>query len=841
MGFFPFLAPFSPWIKQIMEDREADPKKSMLQKQPFAILTSAALVVKGDKDVFSSNTETRKNSVKTLISNPPSNSHKGCIIASNIHDISLSYSTGKTPVGIDFTGKVIEVEGESGRRVSTPIIESIDIDTDGANNTLKTAKVTVRCFTLKQLEMFELFFMKPGMNVLLEFGDSTLKYMDGFKKNAQPNQTVTKDNKTYRIYQNGEVKELTVYDSIEKALVPKKDYDNFCKEEFYKYFRSDRTGQIDYINRVEASLGSFDLVAGKVTDYSFSIDADGTYNVNIEISQGNQITLAIPHSVPTEKSKTQTQPKDLEFTPVDQIKELILADFNLDSFLFDDLLKKYEPEHGGAWDLDWFNFLKVNKEQQDTVASSDAYISLRFILKILMNYILADKNVDENFFQLVIKKYKILGTDEEIEIIPVTSHKSMLSSSDQIIFPRNNIPKVEGPTDGNKNQVNEETYNLNSNIDGRIGKKLDFHFDKDLFVTIPGVKDKEIRKDFGNSNEDFVLGNALNIFIKYETVVKNWKSTYTRIDFLEKILNVVNQHGYGLYNLIFGVTEENGKPSVFDHRFAPEKVIQQTEVESYRFKPTTINSIVKEFSFNFEMSNLVAGRTVFNSGKFLALAKQEKEKNTQGSNGAPTDPNAPSPKNQELELPAAAYKAIDNSTFGNADGWYSINNVELKRIEENFKKAKDAEEKKSKVQTEENKTEDTTKEAKNISEVIKTKSINFLIDEDSVKGRNVVLIYKDPAFIRDKINKKEKDLNKPTVSPITVTITVDGFSGFRCGQYFNVDGIPEIYNQIGVFQITNTKHNVSKDGWTTTIEADHRIITKAEDKTTTQKKLSNNV
>ena len=59
-----------------------------------------------------------------------------------------------------------------------------------------------------------------------------------------------------------------------------------------------------------------------------------------------------------------------------------------------------------------------------------------------------------------------------------------------------------------------------------------------------------------------------------------------------------------------------------------------------------------------------------------------------------------------------------------------------------------------------------------------------------------------------------------------MTIVIDGFSGFRCGQYFNIDGIPEIYNQIGVFQITNTKHNIQKDGWSTTIEAEFRIINK---------------
>ena len=69
MGFFLFLAPFSPWIKQVMEDREADTRKSMLQKQPFAILTSAALVVPAEKDVFSSDTQARKNTIKNIINN----------------------------------------------------------------------------------------------------------------------------------------------------------------------------------------------------------------------------------------------------------------------------------------------------------------------------------------------------------------------------------------------------------------------------------------------------------------------------------------------------------------------------------------------------------------------------------------------------------------------------------------------------------------------------------------------------------------------------------------------------------------------------------------------------
>ena len=170
MGF-PFLAPLSPWIVEVLKEREENTFDTAF-KSPYAILTSAALVVKG---TAKTDQNERKTQLEELIRNPPPNdSYKGCIISNNSNDIGLSYQTGKTLVGIDFTGKPIYVDGETGRKVSTPIIESIDIDTDGANNTLKTARINVVCFTLKQLEMFELFFMKPGMNILLEWGDSSL-------------------------------------------------------------------------------------------------------------------------------------------------------------------------------------------------------------------------------------------------------------------------------------------------------------------------------------------------------------------------------------------------------------------------------------------------------------------------------------------------------------------------------------------------------------------------------------------------------------------------------------------------------------------------------------------
>ena len=81
--------------------------------------------------------------------------------------------------------------------------------------------------------------------------------------------------------------------------------------------------------------------------------------------------------------------------------------------------------------------------------------------------------------------------------------------------------------------------------------------------------------------------------------------------------------------------------------------------------------------------------------------------------------------------------------------------------------------------------------------------LNFYLDSKKTNGPkdSTVLIYKDSDLIYNAVNgilgapggvPKPK---KSTLSPIEVTITIDGFSGFSPGQYFKIDGIPEIYNK----------------------------------------------
>ena len=818
MGF-PFLAPLSPWIVEVLKEREESTFDTAF-RNPYAILTSGALVVKGTAE---SDQEKRKTQLVGLITNPPDypKSYKGCIISNNSNDIGLSYQTGKTIVGIDFEGHPIEVEGETGRKVSTPIITSIEIDTDGANNTLKTARVNLICFTLKQLEMFELFFMKPGMNVLLEWGDSSLlKTKFNYEKLANTPQV---QKRKYNRYKDGkEIEEFKQYTKPEEALVPKTgNYNTWCTD-FSDYYRSDTNAIANYLERIEKSLGTYDLVAGKVLDYSFSMGDNGTYQIMVEISQGNQVSLAIPNNPTKGSSKLGTQILDPNITPYDQIMELIASDFNLEKSNLKKILDFPHPIKGGKWENDWFNFLKVNKEQKDTVASQDAYVSLRFVLKILMNYILVNGNVDEKFFTFNLPVYnKKAGNTglemngkipKEYNVLPVTSNTFIMSSSDEVVFPSKELPTIVAPIQPKENQpaLSDEENIIKigkDKIDGTINGYT-FHI-TDTYV-VPHVQPFiEIKP----SNENDRIGDALNIFLKYETVVKLWKKNQTRIDFLEAILNMVNSHSYGLFQLVYGLQVENSLPTIVDYKAAAKEIqLQNQKVEIYRFKPTTIKSIVKSFSFNFQMSNLVAGRTLFNSNKAIAEAKSKL-----------TPEELKNIKTDSIQLPPNAYKSIDNSTFANSDGWYSINNVELKRIEANFATAK---KNINSSVSKEGDSKTATKEAQNLTDVVNTKTTKFILDK---AGKNIKpLIYKDTTFIQDYILQSVKSENKKsTLSPIDITITIDGFSGFRCGQYFNVDGIPEIYNQIGVFQITNTKHNIQTDGgWTTTIEAGFRIVDK---------------
>lgn len=764
---FPYLAPVKEWVVKVLKEREyqmevTDTKVipnnyNSLLKRPWVVLTSGAKVVSasGFKGL---DAVARGKKLEEIYKNKESkpSDYLGCIIRNDL-DKEARYQKEESYIGVDFTGKKIKVLGEGNKRISTPIIESVDIDTDGANNTLKIARVNIRCFSLKQFEMFELFFCRPGMNVLVEFGDNTLE--------------------TYRFKDKKPVDTFSNVAELSTQLFPKTDYNKFV-DVFSSYYRFTNTSFKLFQKHVERALGSYDFVAGKVTDYNFGIESDGTYNVMVEISQGNQMSLAIPVNVGNTSSQVGTLGNS-EVKEFDQWIAQMVADLNI----VKDKLSASEAD----WKNDFFNWGKVSDKKEDETASLERYVSLRFILKKLMNYSLTEKGYDTDTFDFQIPKYNVGGSEKEY--VPIRSHKNIISSTTDILFPNKEMVTFRAPIKEKKEadtiQVSDKT--INCSING--------------YSVNEGV---DVKNDEGNiinpkTNDGGCCGNALNIFVNYKVLVQSWKAAYSRMDFLAAILDTINANSFGKFRLVRANHKENVSASIMDFTATSDaKLLEDTKI--YRFNVNTMKSNVIDFSFNFEMSNLVAGRTVFNSQRFLINALK--------------DLKAEDKALSEIPLPPSVYQQFDNSMMSNADGFFSLNMIDLKALEKNYQDTV----KNQTVPDDEEK--ETPNEAKDYTSIIDSKSIKFKF-KDGIK----VIVFTDKDLIKSKI-AAPKDDPKTTLSPIDITLVVDGINGFNCGEYFRINGVPEIYNQIGVFQITNTKHSISSDGWRTTLEAQFRITPK---------------
>jgi hypothetical protein len=745
-----YLAPLKKWVVDILEKRENNPKLSN-EKMPFVIMTSGAKVIKSGGPANTK--EEALERTKQIIQNNTGVEYQGCIISNQINP-SLNYSLGQTLIGFDFTGKPITAVGEVGRKISMPIIESVEINTDGTNNTLLTANVNVRCFSLKQFEMFELFFCKAGMHILIEYGDNSMAFL------------------------------------LNQVMIPKSDYGKFV--ESFKSFTQPTINQFgEYLKACKTSNGSYARVAGKLINYSYSIEQDGTYSVQMEVAQSNEYNLALPKAFITKYKSFDSPSKGMDIWT--QWKSKLLNDLpGLNKNMIDDL-------NENEWKNHFFNWGKINEDEVDKTASTEPYLSLKFILEILGNNT-ANQGNNSDFILFKGDYFKIKDSNERI--IPITVHNNMISSDNDVIFPNENLPQFT--FDETTGQIKRKTNGL---VDGSIGvgnnklslipnKEISFidPLGKNIILNIVDIKNKN-----GEKLTDLKIGNALNIFVSYKVVGEAWERNTKNIDFIVDILDRINKTSFGLFKLRIGSLYEGALQTVIDTKLYPLNTEQPSNRKEYRFKPTTINSNVRDFKFNFELSDQVAAATIFNSSKFLANRKLVKEGN---------------PENKDsINLSPELYQSIDYSAFSTADGYFSINEIEYQQLVNT----------KVKINNDDKKN---TKEGVDAEKDAKRKSYdNFQTKFKFKKGDIRTLIYEDYSFINTELGLNTEDVRSrfELVTPIKVNLTIDGISGITCGETFRIDGIPEQYNRLGQFQITNTKHIVNTEqGWTTEIEGEFR-------------------
>jgi hypothetical protein len=732
---FPFIAPIKPWVKKKLEDREKLSYENF-RLSPFVIMSSGAVVTKADDA-----------NVKKLIkdgSYDKSTSFRGCVI-SNQSEFSKLYQTSDTILGYDLDGVPIVIKGETNRKISTPIIQSVEIDTDGGNNTLKEAHIKIKCFSLKQLEMFDLFFCRPSMNVILEYGWNT---------------------------------DIVGKTDIDTLLFAKKKHDVYVKE-FAALFDDAKIAKSNYVANLEKTDGNYDYMAGKVTGFNYGPTEDGTYDITLDISAGNELQLWMPikqtntdSSIP--KKGTNEEP------PYNTWLRRVSADFNLPNIIALDET---------TWKNEFFNWHMMNAKEKDKVVSYDEYVSFKLLLELLQN----SQSFKSNSEKIKINYFE--NGDKTKPVIPMNSDKFMISSSDDIILP-NKLPKFNFISDANKKNVlvidGDPTEDCS--INGKSFNLKDVNILKDL---------NDVAK---NLSSDKVYGNLLNVFFKYEAVLSIYNQSFSQADFINGILGLVNDNTYGLCKLELMTINDEGGPGgkalqIMDYKLytKPESITEQQK--AYRFKIGPIGSIVREFSFSMELGELAQAQALYQAQLNLdnIMAGQE----LTGSNNT--------------ELKDDAYTLFDMSYARNSDGYFSVNEVE-KAIVVNA--AVNNKQKSTTFNlTPQAKKGEASKETENLQEVVKRKSIKFKIGKE-----NKTLIFLDKGLIKEKINPEKKG---SALTFLEISLAIDGLAGLSCGEYFQIDGIPETYNKNGIFQITNVKQGLDDSGWKTTIEAGYRINVEA--------------
>ena len=738
---FPFIAPFKNWMIKKLEKKEANPQSSTLCS-PFVMLTSGAVVLKG-KDV----------NINKLFASQKygPDAYYGCVLT-NTTDTSKLYQTGNTIVGYDLNGKEIITDNEKNRRVSPPIIFSVEIDTDGGNNTLKTAHIKIKVFTLKQLEMFELFFLRPSMNVVLEYGWNSDIRAGGVLGNSIKNVT------------------------IEKNLFAKKNWETYKKD--YVNFFTDKKKISEYIKILKDTDGNYDFMIGRVTNFNYSPQEDGTYDVMVEVSAGNELQLWPAYAAARGSSNTNKQDKIVVTNYASFIKKIAI---DLEIPELQTSIFKNEK----IWKNEFFNYGITNEKQKNTGVSKVPYISFKAIIEIINNLKIIRKEGEG----IIYDSYKYKGE----AIIPVTSNPYIMSTNPYVIIP-GDLPdiivtkqseenRIVVSTDDSKRQnckINEKSFNLNTK------QIFDFKEFKEITTT-----DIEIESISGEKIPKLVnTGNLLNIFFSYERFLEIKDAASSIADILTPILQTINDAMLGLCRLEIQNIDDGpsiGKLEIVDRK--TQHPLKSATLPSYTFKVGPIFSIVKNLTFNMEMSTLMQAQALYSTQ--LAIAKQNKKTSTDAS--------------KEIDN---QFVSADLSYAPNADGYFSVNDMEVTIIREM----------KTPIVT--TPAGDEKEEVERLKESIKSKFTKFLIG-----GKIKNVIYQDSGLIQLYLLPKLNS-NSLALTYLNITLAIDGMAGFSCGEYFNIQGIPEIYNKNGHFQILNVKQGIDENGWKTTIEAGFLLKTK---------------
>lgn len=618
-----------------------------------------------------------------------------------------------------------------------PGIENANVESVNRGS-LRKASVTITAYNRLQFEAIETLYLRLGFTVLLEWGHTIYVDNSGNVKTLDSrNQFSLEDG-----FMNGKYTKDTLYEAINKK-------------------------------RAE-SLGNFDAMYAKVSNFSWEFTSNGTYKITLSlVSIGdivesltiNNKTIAEPKKEgETEEQKGETEEQVKAADPEEETDKVIVAykDRSDIGLLFYRLKEQLEgaDENLGMKSVvsGWINTGKIDAVVQDFDDHGEEwYIRLgSFLYWLEQNKMIASNSASDKTFKPYVK-------------IDWKTDTNLILTSQTKIFPSD--PRV---------CIFNKKFPFQSKDEGL--KSYQFYSKCEPFETTVAGQ---------------TLGKVMNVYINFRYILTqldnltNDEKKVPMITLLQQILTDVSSALGGINKLEPIIDEDENILRIIDQTPIPnvEAVLQAqgVTVELANFSMYGLRvvngvqrgSFIKSFSFKTELSK--------DTSAMMTIGAQ--------ANASPVgeDATAFSKWNEGLVDRVSPEKIL-----GTQDPDKKKNEAEkAKNLAEIFNKMLNGARLLS---------EDNDEPPKWIDDEIETYSSNL---RDYVQGKMAV-------------EAQSKKAASPRIGflPVKLSMTMEGISGMKIYQIFNVDStfLPSNYPNVLKFLITSLKHELNNNKWTTSIE-----------------------
>ena len=683
-------------------------------------------------------------------------------------DTSEETGTGRMNFGINYNGGTygraygwggIEERGF----VPMPGITSANVNYYN-NGALSKATINMKCFSRKQLALLDVLYLRPGYNLLLEFGWST--YLDNSGK-------------------------------LQK-------YDNFFSPALSFVFNptktsSDTPTHFDVLDLIQKErikrVGNYEGVFGKVTNFNWSFNPDGSYDCTTIITgmgdmmESLKVNIKLPSAADDDPlqdvaaAASAATGQEITLPP-------LIANRNKTT-LNKTLFKLYQQTSGaGSTDTFWTVTLpneplaqvKINADGEQTTEFKKEDLSIKSGMLSIQGVTMeemfnASPQVYITFGTLLalIQKYLLLYNKDGSPLFDFDVDFKNIEKDE------NYIVTVPGQFSSNPLKALIPYTSTNLEIDG-----MDY---PDTAVN------KTMTKISSNWSYQTYLGRLMHVYLNINNVAtvldkspRDEDGSLSLLTLLNSIITDFTQSLGGINMISIKVDEVTGKIKFIEN--APQRFDNEPSEQTYAMfntfgvKPDTEGSFVRNITMGGELGPKFAS--------MIAIGAQV--------SGNKLSANATSFSNYNKGLEDRVIP-----TKQNADDFVQTTEEEAKEAE--IKTVQDAWNKQINQKNE---------QGNSLFESIYQLK-NFLTEDISALEE---LTYNYMSMMMGKL-VEDKQLQSPAFLPFNLSMDIDGLSGIKLFEKFVIDDriLPPSYGKDNVDLLAKSvNHNVSPQAWITQID-----------------------